>query len=544
MDILEIVITILAGCGAFLLGFKVLSDNMVKIAGKGLKTLFNKTSDKPILNMGMGIATTAVVQSSSITTIMVVGFVNAGIMSLYQATAIIMGANVGTTITAQIAALQAFNVDLVFMALLFVGVFMDLFSKKDKVKSIGLTLAGLGLVFVGLGLMSDPMAFLKDEPAVTRFLTSVNNPILLLFIGVALTAVIQSSSAVTTIVISMANAGLIIGGGGNSALFIILGANIGTCVDTLLSSIGTSVNAKRASIIHLLFNVIGTGIFTVILLVWKSFSAMTLERLFASPATQIAMFHTFFNVTCTLLFLPFTKLLVKGATVLVREKKNGVKAPSELVFMDKRFLATPSVAVSQLKKETFRMGDMAMASLRVAFNAFIDKDLEAVENVYQRNENISRLSEQISDYLVRVSASDVTLSQEKEINALHNSVSDIIRVAELADNLTKYTKRAHRDNLTFSEGIDERLESMHSLLHEQYELVKKIVLGKKSSLLGESDELEEQIDEMRRTLIAEHIERLSQGKCKPENNTVFIHLVSNLERVGDHLNYVAHNSVY
>ena len=212
--------------------------------------------------------------------------------------------------------------------------------------------------------------------------------------------------------------------------------------------------------------------------------------------------------------------------------------------MDKRFLATPSVAVSQLKKETFRMGDMAMASLRVAFNAFIDKDLEAVENVYQRNENISRLSEQISDYLVRVSASDVTLSQEKEINALHNSVSDIIRVAELADNLTKYTKRAHRDNLNFSEGIDERLESMHGLLHEQYELVKKIVLDKKSSLLGESDELEEQIDEMRRTLIAEHIERLSQGKCKPENNTVFIHLVSNLERVGDHLNYVAHNSVY
>ena len=216
MKILEIVVMILAGCGAFLLGFKVLSDNMEKIAGNSLKTLFNKTSNKRMVNVGMGVVTTAVVQSSSITTVMVVGFVNAGIMSLYQAAAIIMGANIGTTITAQIAALQAFNVDLAFMFLLFLGVFMDLFSKKDKVKKIGLALAGLGLVFVGLGLMSDPMASLKESPAVMDALAKIGNPLLLLLVGAALTAVIQSSSAVTTILISMASAGLVIGGGGNS----------------------------------------------------------------------------------------------------------------------------------------------------------------------------------------------------------------------------------------------------------------------------------------------------------------------------------------
>lgn len=541
MNIIEIVVTILAGCGAFLLGFKVLSDNMEKIAGKSLKTLFNKTSDRRMVNVGMGMVTTAVVQSSSITTVMVVGFVNAGIMTLYQAAAIIMGANIGTTITAQIAALQAFDIDLIFMMLLFVGVFMELFSKKDKIKSIGLALAGLGLVFVGLGLMADPMAFLKEEKAVTDFLSAVNNPILLLVIGAGLTAIIQSSSAVTTIVISMAGAGLIIGGGGNSALYVILGSNIGTCVTALISSIGTTVNARRASIIHLLFNVIGSVIFTVMLMLWPSFSAVTLERWFASPSTQIAMFHTIFNVTCTLLFLPFTKLLVAMSIKLVPEKGTVQKSPSELVFMDKRFLSTPTVAVGQLKKETFRMADMAMASLRVAFGGFIDRDMSVIDSVYERNENVSALGEQISDYLVKVSASGVSLAVEKEINGLHNNIGDIARVAELADNFTKYTKREVRDNLVFSDGINEKLEIMHGMLHEQYEIVKKAVLDKRVELIKESDELEERIDNMRRELVNEHIERLSQGKCKPENNTIFINLVSNLERVGDHLNYLVHN---
>ena len=540
MEILEIVIFILAGCGAFLLGFKLLSDNMEKIAGNSLKKLFNKTSEKRMVNVGMGLVTTAVVQSSSITTVMVVGFVNAGIMTLYQATAIIMGANIGTTITAQIAALQAFNIDLVFYAMLFVGVFMEMFAKKDRIKSIGLAVAGLGLVFVGLGLMSDPMAFLKEEKAVTDFLAAVNNPFLLLLIGLALTAIIQSSSAVTTIIISMAGAGLVIGGGGNAALFVILGSNIGTCVTALISSIGTSVNAKRASIIHLMFNVIGSLIFTILLLCWKSFSVMTLEKWFSSPSTQIAMFHTIFNVTCTLMFLPFARLLVFFSKKLVPEKKQQEKEPFELVFMDKRFLSTPSVAIGQLKKETFRMADMAMDSLKTAFGGFIERNVDVIDSVYEKNENVAKLSEQISNYLVQVSALGVSLADEKQINVLHNNVGDIARVAELADNLTKYTKREVNENLVFSDGINEKLEEMHGMLHEQYDLVKKIILEDQKELVKQADELEDRIDATRRNLVAEHIERLSQGKCKPENNTVFINLVCNLERVGDHLDYIVH----
>ena len=209
--------------------------------------------------------------------------------------------------------------------------------------------------------------------------------------------------------------------------------------------------------------------------------------------------------------------------------------------MDKRFLTTPTVALGQLKKETFRMADMSMESLHIAFNAFINRDLEALESVYEANENIAKISEQISNYLVRVSASGVSYSDEKLISALHSNIGDIARIAELADNLTKYTKREVKDNLVFSEGINEKLQEMHQMLQDQYLLVRQVILDKDYSVLGESDALEDKIDAMRRDLVAEHITRLSQGKCRPENNTIFVNLVCNLERIGDHLNFIAHS---
>ena len=535
------VIMMLAACGAFLVGFKFLSDNMEKLFGSSLKKLFNKTSDKKWVGVGMGAVSTAVVQSSGVTTVMVVGFVNAGIMSLYQAATVIMGAHIGTTITAQLAAFSSFDIAPFFIALLFVGVMMDMVCKSDRLKSIGLALAGLGLVFFGLEIMSSAMSPYKSSPAVQDLLTSLNNPFLLLIFGIVFTALLQSSSAVTTIIIAMASQGLLIGGGGNAVLFMILGSNIGSCVTALLSSIGTSVNARRASIIHLLFNVTGTVIFTIMLLIWKDFYATTFMKWFEQSTTQIAMFHTFFNVTCTLLFLPFTKLLVKASEVLVHDKKQTEKAPWELVYMDKRLLATPAVALGQLKKETFRMADMSMESVNTAFNCFINRDVESLDSVYEANETIAKISEQISNYLVHVSASGVSYADEVKVNALHNNIGDVARIAELADNFTKYTKREVKDNLIFSEGINEKLIIMHQKLQDQYLLVKKIILDKDYSVMGASDALEDEIDVMRRDLVAEHIVRLGQGKCRPENNTIFVNLVCNLERIGDHLNFIAHS---
>lgn len=546
MDYVYSVITILAGCGVFLLGFKLLSDNMEKLAGNGLKRLFNKTSDKKLVGVGLGAAATAVVQSSAITTVMVIGFVNTGIMSLKQAATIIMGANIGTTITAQIVALQAFNLNVFFMALAFIGMAMNMFSKKDKVRLAGIALAGLGIVFVGLDVMSGAMEGEMIHAALETVLSKATNPVFLLFIGVAFTALIQSSSAVTTIIIAMAMQGLIVGGGGNAVLYVILGSNIGSCVTALISSIGTSVNARRASIIHLLFNVIGTVIFMVVLLIFPQFQEKTFERWFSSPETQIAMFHTFFNVLCTLMFLPFTNVLVKLAMLIVPETKTEEKAEktesgAKFVYMDKRFLNSPALAISQLKKETFRMADMAMASLATAFNGFIRRDVSTVENVAANNEKIADLSKSISDYLVKVSAAGPSLEDEKKISALHNNVGDIVRISELADNLTKYTRKTINENLTFSPVVGTKLSEMYALLQEQYSLVKRIVLMKEYNIMNESDETEDRVDNMRRSLIADHIDRMQRGECNAENNPVFINLVSNLERVGDHLNYVAHS---
>ncbi|MFR2460932.1 MAG: Na/Pi cotransporter family protein [Christensenellaceae bacterium] len=546
MDYVYSVITILAGCGVFLLGFKLLSDNMEKLAGNGLKRLFNKTSDKKLVGVGLGAAATAVVQSSAITTVMVIGFVNTGIMSLKQAATIIMGANIGTTITAQIVALQAFNLNVFFMALAFIGMAMNMFSKKDKVRLAGIALAGLGIVFVGLDVMSGAMEGEMIHAALETVLSKATNPVFLLFIGVAFTALIQSSSAVTTIIIAMAMQGLIVGGGGNAVLYVILGSNIGSCVTALISSIGTSVNARRASIIHLLFNVIGAVLFMVVLLIFPQFQEKTFERWFSSPETQIAMFHTFFNVLCTLMFLPFTNVLVKLAMLIVPETKTEEKAEepesgAKFVYMDKRFLNSPALAISQLKKETFRMADMAMASLATAFNGFIRRDVSTVENVAANNEKIADLSKSISDYLVKVSAAGPSLEDEKKISALHNNVGDIVRISELADNLTKYTRKTINENLTFSPVVGTKLSEMYALLQEQYSLVKRIVLMKEYNIMNESDETEDRVDNMRRSLIADHIDRMQRGECNAENNPVFINLVSNLERVGDHLNYVAHS---
>ena len=546
MEYVYSIIKILAGCGVFLLGFKLLSDNMEKLAGNGLKRLFNKTSDKKFVGVGLGAAATAVVQSSAITTVMVIGFVNTGIMSLKQATAIIMGANIGTTITAQIVALQAFKLNVFFMIPVFVGMAMNMFSKKDKVRLAGIALAGLGIVFVGLDVMSGAMEGEMIHAALETVLSKATNPVFLLCIGVAFTALIQSSSAVTTIIIAMAMQGLIVGGGGNAVLYVILGSNIGSCVTALISSIGTSVNARRASIIHLLFNVIGAVIFMVVLLIFPQFQEKTFERWFSSPETQIAMFHTFFNVLCTLMFLPFTNVLVKLAMLIVPETKTEEKAEetesgAKFVYMDKRFLNSPALAISQLKKETFRMADMAMASLATAFNGFIRRDVSTVENVAANNEKIADLSKSISDYLVKVSAAGPSLEDEKKISALHNNVGDIVRISELADNLTKYTRKTINENLTFSPVVGTKLSEMYALLQEQYSLVKRIVLMKEYNIMNESDETEDRVDNMRRSLIADHIDRMQRGECNAENNPVFINLVSNLERVGDHLNYVAHS---
>ncbi len=547
MDYVMSVVELLAGLGAFLLGFKFLSDNIEKLAMNKLRGWFDGLSRSKwsrVAGVGIGAGVTAIIQSSSATTVMVVGFVNVGIMSLYQATSVIMGANIGTTITAHIASLQTINFIGFITVLTCIGVFMDMLSKNERVKTVGLMVAGLGLVFLGLDVMSDAMSIYRDNDAIKSFLASATNPFILLLVGTVFTALVQSSSAVTSLIITMAGQGLLIGGAGtNAVLFLVLGSNIGTCITAILSSIGASTNAKRASLIHLMFNVFGTVIFTVFLLCWPGFMSATLAKWFPDAGRQIAMFHTFFNVICTLIFLPFTRVFVKIATKLIRGKK---AAEGESVeeksasLLDERFLKTPSIAIAQANKETAVMAGLAMESLDTAFRAFIDKDESAKDKVEALNKEVSDLSRSIVGYLIKISSADVMSEDEKTVSAIHHATGDILRISELADNITKYTRNCKRDNIEFSPGVLKSLEQMYGKICDLYTNTLEVFDKKDITAIKAVDAVEDEIDAARRTIINDHIKRLNEGRCKPASSGVFINLVGNLERAADHLTYVAH----
>ena len=538
-DYLVAVFELLAGLGVLLIGFKLLSDNIEKLANSGLKKLFNKTSNNRFVGVGIGAASTALIQSSSATTVMVVGFVNAGIMTLFQATSVIMGANIGTTITGQIAAfgVGTFDFGLYASLLAVIGIFMQMLCKKDKWKTTGLALAGLGIVFIGLDLMSGAMhVFAGEGSPIPEVLKKINNPLLLLVLGALFTALIQSSSAMTTIVISMVAAGMSFGTDSNGVLYVILGSNIGTCITAILSSIGASVNAKRASLIHLMFNLFGSLIFFVMLLIFPSFFDVTFKTWFKdTPSIQVAMFHTFFNVVCTLIFIPFINVFVKVATYVIKDKKEATKT----TFIDDRFLKTPSIALAQAAKETLRLGTISMNTLYLSIDAFLTKNYDLNDDVQKNIADIEQLNSELLSYLVRVSAQNLSDADEKTISRLHSILNDFYREAEIADNMMKYTKSSIRDNLKFSEQVLLQIKSLKEKLSSQFINICEIFNNNQVQLVEKVEELESEIDKMRSTMIKQHIARLENNECSPASSGVFINLVSNLERAGDHLSYIA-----
>lgn len=534
MNYIYPIIALLGGLGAFLLGFKILSENIEKIADNKLKLLFQKTSKNRFMGVGIGALVTGILQSSSAVTVMVVGFVNAGLMDLFQATALIMGANIGTTITAQIVALESFDFAKIAVILTLIGISIFMISKKDKRKTAGLALAGLGLVFLALGFMSDSMKSFKNSTAFVNLLKNINDPFLLVLIGLGLTAILQSSSAVSTIVISMAGAGLVIGGGGNSVLFVILGTNVGTCVTALISSLGASTNAKRASIIHLLFNVVGTLIFFIILFFWKGFMDNTLAKLFKYPTTQIAMFHTFFNVSCTLLFLPFINLFVKISKMIVKQKQEF----KEETFIDERLIKTPSVALSQNTKEIFLFGSKAMKLLNLGIDCLVKKEYENVSFIQQEAKRLNVMNKNILEYLVKISNQDVSNEYKTRIQRDHKILYDLYRIIEISDNMVKYIKHTQKDSLSFSGEANNQILNFKNELNRQFKLVSDLYTTKNNLLFYEIELLEDKIDSLRKQMISEHIQRLEEGTCSAGISGIYINLVSNLERVGDHLYFV------
>ena len=545
-EIYQVILCMLASLGAFLIGFKILSENLQSVANKGLRKLFDRTSKSKLAGVGIGAGATTLMQSSAATTVMVIGFVNAGMMCLSQATAIIMGANIGTTITTILIAAGLSSIGPYAMALAFAGIFGSMLCHRDKAKSWCLVLAGFGLVFFGLTFISSCMksdiiqnsVFLKNALQM-NVTPSWLEPIVLLLIGVVITAIMQSSTAVNGIILAMLASGMQIGSGGNALLYIVLGTNIGTCVTALLSSVGAGTNAKRAALIHFLFNFFGAVLFLIILTIWKDFmDGFWTQLLPGDPQMQMALFHLAFNSICTLVFLPMTNLFVLLTELIIRDKKEEEKI--RITYMDDRMLATPTVAIAQLQTEAVYMGNRCMKNLRVALDGFLEKDVTAASAVAAENEEINIISKQITDYLIKVSGAKVSVHDDTRISILYHAIADMLRISEISENVTKYTKTVVDKGLVFSEDVIEKIRKMGDQVDRLYELAIAIFETKNRDGFPQLEKLEDGVDEMRKQLIDGHIKRLNEGTCDPANSAVFINLVSNLERAGDHITFIAH----
>lgn len=552
---IQTIFFMIASIGALLLGLDMLSKNVTKLFSRGLKKLFNKTSRNKLVGVGIGALVTVIMQSSAATTVMVVGFVNTGIMTLFQATSIIMGANIGTTITAQLAALNSFDFGAYAIVFCGIGVFVHALGKKENIKTLGVALAGLGLLFLGLKCMDLAINSTYEgsyvvKESIGNVLASIDGslaPLILFLLGILLTAAVQSSALITTIIITFAGAGIYIGGGAgatalnNNVLFLILGTNIGTCVTALISSVGATTNAKRASIIHLLFNSLGAIVFIIILVIFKNFMINTFGKWFTEPATQIAMFHTAFNIICTLLFLPFTKIFVKLSEFFIRDKEP--EKDQVTTYIDNRLLKTPSVALHQVRKELGLMYTKSVQLLNVAFDAFLQKDNTKHEKVNDGNDALIATNEQVTGYLVRLANEDLVYEDECTISAFYNVLNDILRIGEIADNVCKYTEQMIAQDLVFSDPVFLQLGFYKSKINSLYEKSDEVFLTKNIDKIGSVDEIEDEIDEMRKVLISDHFERLNRGECKNENSGVYVNLVNNLERAADHMTYISHSVI-
>ena len=531
MTVFLCILALLAGSGVFMAGMNMLSSNLEKIAGNKMKSLLGKISNNRFAGVGIGASVTAIIQSSAATTVMAIGFVNAGVMTLMQATAIIMGANIGTTVTGFLVSLSSFDISLYFSVFTFIGIMM-MFIKNDKVKIIGGILAGLGLLFVGLDLMSN--AF--NDPAIKEFFieifTSINFPLLLILCGIVFTALLQSSSAATGLVIVMVGNGAI---DVSSALFIILGSNIGTCVTAIIASIGTTTNAKRTAFIHLAFNVIGTIIFTIFIWIFTPYIVSFLDAIFPNNGEmQIALFHIIFNVTTTLLLLPFIKWLVKLAELVIREKKKESAPAFTLKYVDDRLLTTPPIALMQVKKEVEYMASLANENLERSFDVIFLKDKTKIDKVYEVEEHINFMNNALTKYLIKLS-SLVNSDEEKIIGSYFHVLNDIERIGDHAENFLEVGIKLIENNLSFSKEGEEEVKTMYSKVLAMYDLAIEGFDDVKKNHLKELDKYEQQLDDMKDDLSSSHFDRLADGKCSIEMGDMFYSIISGLERVGDHL---------
>lgn len=536
INVFQIALTFLGGFGLFMFGMDYMGEGLQKAAGSKMKNLLSALTTNPFLGVAVGAGVTAIIQSSSATTVMVVGFVNAGLMSLRQAVGVIMGANIGTTVTAWIVSLgdwvSFLKPSTIAPLCIGVGVIMVLFCKKQKVKQIGQIVFGFGGLFLGLDLMAEAVEPISQLEAVKQlFVTLGSNPLLGILLGTIVTAIIQSSSASVGILQTLAMNGLV---PWNTGIYIILGQNIGTTVTAMLSSVGAGRNGKRAAVIHLLFNVIGTVVFAIIAIIAFGGIMPKLAEFGTSliDPTKISVVHSIFNILNTLLLFPFAGLLVKIAERLVPGKDE--ENESELKHLDERILETPSFAVQNAIKEVVRMGEMASHNVKIGMEAIFEKDEAKIQDVFKREKVINQLQHGINHYLIKLSNLPISENEHGIVNSLFHTVSDIERVGDHAENLAELAQIRIRDEVVFSEQAINELEQISTLAIKSFKTAIQACEFDDRSIAKEVQPLEQQVDKLEEDLRARHIKRLSENKCTSMAGVVFLDTISNLERISDH----------
>lgn len=526
---MNIIISLMGGLGLFLYGMNLMGEGLQKSAGTKLKKIIKLLTSNLFMGVLVGTGVTAVIQSSSATTVMVVGFVNAGIMTLKQAIGVIMGANIGTTVTAQLV-----SFDLTGMApvALGVGIILYLFGNKPRIKNIAEILIGFGILFTGMDFMKMAVEPLRDYQGFTDLLVTFGRyPLLGLLLGFGITAIIQSSSASMGMLVALAAEGLV---PLSAALPILYGQNIGTCVTSLLSSIGANKNARRAAMMHLIFNVLGTVIFLIFLN--KPVVSMVTSWDPSNVARQIANTHTLFNIISVLILLPFTNLIIKLAIKLVPDRAGDIDEDETktIKYIDDRMIETPSIALANTIKEALRMGEKAKESLNASMEALVEHSTEKIDKTYRRERLINDLQKAILNYLLKLSKAPLDDDSREVVDTLFNTVNDIERIGDHAKNIAELSQVAIDSNISFSEEGQSELDVMYNRVVSAYTYALESMRTDNVDLACKVIKIEEQVDIMEKSCRANHMYRLNNNLCSIENGVIYLDVISNLERISDH----------
>ena len=525
------VLSLFGGLALFLYGMQMMSNGLEAAAGNKMKSILEKLTSNRIKGVLVGAVITAVIQSSSATTVMVVGFVNSGLMTLQQAVWIIMGANIGTTITGQLIALDIGAIAPLF-AIIGVGAIM--FSKNEKVHHISSIIAGLGILFIGMDMMGTAMEPLQESQAFINLMTQFSNPLIGILVGAVFTAVIQSSSASVGILQALASTGMI---PLSSAVYVLFGQNIGTCITAVLASIGTKVNARRTTVIHLMFNIIGTAIFTVICMVTPYVSLI--ESLTpGNPVAQIANAHTIFNIVTTLILLPFGTYMARAAEKILPDSKKEDDEELRLKYIrpfDSSYaVGNSAIAVTQVKEEVNRMLDMVAKNIGDAFDTLIKYNDKSRKKVEEREEYIDYLNKGISEYIVSLMAGEMNADDSRKINGYYAIISNLERIGDHATNIAGYADDMKKWDLKFSDNVLDELEEMKKQCITCLENVKNVDPADTGRVLSQAEVLEQKTDDMRDKYFKKQMQRLKKGKCNPQSGIVFSEVLTDFERMGDH----------